>query len=138
MHIPSWSSPAVIVLLTWGLVGLLQKLSTNYLSAESALIWLVAGFFVLDPWLFPRESILSFTRLSLLWTFLSALFNALGAWALLAAMKHGGKASIVVPLTALYPVVTVFLAPLVLHESISRAQGVGVICALLAVTLLST
>ena len=138
MHIPSWFSPAVVVLLTWGLVGLLQKLSTNYLSAESALIWLVAGFFLLDPWLYPRESILDFSARSLLWTFLSALLNALGAWALLAAMKHGGKASIVVPLTALYPIVTIVLAPLVLHESISHSQQLGVICALAAVALLST
>jgi transporter family protein len=138
MHIPSWFSPAAVVLLTWGLVGLLQKLSTNYLSAESALIWLVVGFFLLDPWLYPRESILDLSARSLLWTFLSALLNALGAWALLSAMKHGGKASIVVPLTALYPIVTTFLAPLVLHESISHDQLLGVICALAAVILLST
>src|SRR5262245_8798652 len=41
-----------------------------------------------------------------------------GGWALLAAMKHGGKASIVVPFTALYPLVTVSLAPFLLDEAI--------------------
>jgi uncharacterized membrane protein len=44
---------------------------------------------------------------SLAFALLSSLLNALEAWALLAAMKHGGKASIVVPFTALYPLVTV-------------------------------
>jgi transporter family protein len=52
-------------------------------------------------------------------------------------MKSGGKASIVTPFTALYPLVVVFLAPLVLHESITILQGVGIVCALIAVVLLS-
>ena len=138
MHIPPWFWPAIVVLVTWGIVGLLQKLSTNHLAAETALVWLVVGYFLLEPWIYPQESLLMFSGRSLVFAFLSALLNALGAWALLAAMKHGGKASIVVPLTALYPVVTVFLAPLVLHESITRFQGGGVVCALIAVVLLST
>lgn len=138
MNIPLWFGPAVVVLVTWGIAGLLQKLSTNHLSAETALVWLVVGFFLLDPWLYPQESIFMYSSRSLVFALLSSLLNALGAWALLAAMKHGGKASIVVPFTALYPLVTVSLAPLLLHESITRQQGAGVVCALIAVVLLST
>jgi transporter family protein len=138
MSIPLWFGPAVVVLVTWGIAGLLQKLSTNHLSAETALVWLVVGFFLLDPWLYPQESIFMYSSRSLVFALLSSLLNALGAWALLAAMKHGGKASIVVPFTALYPLVTVSLAPLLLHESITPQQGAGVVCALIAVVLLST
>jgi transporter family protein len=138
MNIPPWFGPAVVVLVTWGIAGLLQKLSTNHLSAETALVWLVVGFFLLDPWLYPQESIFMYSSRSLVFALLSSLLNALGAWALLAAMKHGGKASIVVPFTALYPLVTVSLAPLLLHESITPQQGAGVVCALIAVVLLST
>ena len=138
MNIPLWFGPAVVVLVTWGIAGLLQKLSTNHLSAETALVWLVVGFFLLDPWLYPQESIFMYSSRSLVFALLSSLLNALGAWALLAAMKHGGKASIVVPFTALYPLVTVSLAPLLLHESITPQQGAGVVCALIAVVLLST
>jgi transporter family protein len=72
------------------------------------------------------------------WAFLGGVFNALGAWALLVAMKTGGKASIVAPFTALYPLVVVFLAPFVLQESVTALQGVGIVCALIAVVLLST
>jgi uncharacterized membrane protein len=52
-------------------------------------------------------------------------------------MKCGGKASVVGPFTALYPVLVVFAAPLILRESISFLQVIGVVCALLAVVLLS-
>ena len=41
MHVPLWFWFAVVTLLSWGIAGLLQKLSTNYISAESSLIWLV-------------------------------------------------------------------------------------------------
>ena len=138
MTIPIWFGPAVVVLVMWGIAGLLQKLSTNHLSAETALLGLVVGFFLLDPWLYPKESIFMYSTRSLVLALLSSLLNALGAWALLAAMKSGGKASIVVPFTALYPLVTVALAPWVLHESITGLQGAGVVCALIAVVLLST
>lgn len=128
----------MVVLILWGIVGLLQKLSTNYLSAESALIWLVAGYFMLLPVLYPSRSIFTYSTRSLVYTLLCAALNSLGAWALLAAMKSGGKASIVVPLTALYPLVVVLIAPVVLHESITPRQGIGVVSALIAVVLLST
>jgi transporter family protein len=137
MHMASWLLPAAVVLLTWGIVGLLQKLSTNYLSAETALIWLVVGYFLL-PWLYPARSVFAYSTRNLLLTMLSAGLNTLGAWALLAAMKNGGKASIVVPLTALYPIVVLLLGPLILKETITRLQGVGVLCALVSVFLLSS
>jgi transporter family protein len=122
----------------WGIVGLLQKLSTNYISAESALIWLVVGYGLLLPWVYPGRTIFTYSTRSLLWILLSAGLNTLGGWALLAAMRSGGKVSIVIPLTALYPVVVILIAPLILHESISLLQGMGVVCALVAVFLLST
>ena len=137
MTLPPWFWFAVIVLVSWGIVGLLQKLSTNYLPAEEALIWLVVGFFVLQPFLYPGRALFAYSPRSLLWALLCGVLNALGAWALFAALRSGGKASIVAPFTALYPLVVVLAAPLVLNESISLLQGVGVLCALVAVVLLS-
>jgi len=138
MQLPPWFWFAMVTLVAWGIVGLLQKLSTNYLSAEWALVWLAVGFFFLEPWLYPGKTLFTYSTKALAWALLSGFFNALGAWALLAALKSGGKASVVAPFTALYPVVVVFLAPLVLRESITALQATGIICALIAVVLLST
>lgn len=135
--LPPWFFLAAVILFAWGIVGLLQKLSTNHLSAESALIWLVVGFLLLQPLFYPGKAIFAYPATGLTWALLSGVLNALGSWALLAAMSSGGKASIVAPFTALYPLVVVFLAPLILHESITLLQGVGVLCALAAVVLLS-
>jgi transporter family protein len=138
MHLPYWFWFALVVLICWGVVGLLQKLSTNYLSAEWALVWLAVGLSVLQPWLYPGKMLFAYSTRNVGWALVSGIFSALGAWALLAAMKSGGKASVVGPFTALYPVLVVFAAPIVLHESINFLQGVGVLCALIAVVLLST
>lgn len=138
MHLPPWFWFSLVVLVTWGVVGLLQKLSTNQISAESALVWLVVGFILVTPVFYPGRALSTYPARSLVYILLSAALNALGAWALFAAMKNGGRASIVVPLTALYPLVVVLTAPFILRESISLLQGMGVICALVAVVLLST
>jgi transporter family protein len=137
IHLAPWFWFAVITILSWGIVGLLQKLSTNFISAESSLIWLGVGFLLLEPFVYPRRTLFTYSRLNITWALLSGALNALGAWALFAALKNGGKASIVSPLTALYPLVVIVLAPFVLHESITRLQGVGVVCALVAVVCLS-
>ena len=137
MHVAPWFWFAVITLLAFGVVGMLQKLSTNYISAESSLIWLVVGYLLLEPLLYPGKSIFSYSKWNLLWAVLSGALNALGALALFAALKNGGKASIVAPLTALYPLVVILLVPFVLHETITGLQILGVICTLIAAACLS-
>ena len=50
------------------------------------------------------------------------------------ALKFG-KASIVVPFTALYPIITIVMAFIFLNERISLYQGIGVILAVIAMFL---
>lgn len=137
IHVAPWFWFAVVTVVAWGVVGLLQKLSTNFISAESSLIWLGVGFLLLEPLVYPGGTLFSYSGWNIAWALLSGVLNALGSWALFAALKCGGKASIVAPLTALYPLVLIVLAPFVLHESITRLQVAGVACALMAVVCLS-
>jgi transporter family protein len=128
----------MVPLVSWGIVGLLQKLSTNRLTAEWAVVWWWVGMLLMEPFLYTGPGLLNWPKRGMVWALLSGGFNALGAWALLAALKSGGKASVVAPFTALYPVVVAFVAPAVLRESITLRDGLGVFCALAAVVLLST
>lgn len=137
MHIPPWLWYSILTLVAWGVVGLLQKLSTNHISAESSLIWLVVGFLILEPFFYRGMAAFNYSKLNLTYALLSGLLNAVGAWALFASLKSGGKASIVAPLTALYPILVISFVPLILHESVRPLQWFGVGFALLAVVLLS-
>jgi transporter family protein len=138
MHLAPWLWFAVATLFAWGVVGLLQKLSTNHISAESTLIGLVVGYVVLEPAFYPGRAVFSFSKWNVAMALLAGLVNTLGAWALFAAMKSDGKASIVVPLTALYPLLVVLAAPFILRESITWLQVIGILCSLIAVVLLSS
>ena len=47
-----------------------------------------------------------------------------------------GKASVVITMTALYPLVTILLSFIFLRETIAIKQGIGIMLALLAMLLL--
>jgi transporter family protein len=63
--------------------------------------------------------------------------NGLGALTSFKALESGGKASIVISLISLFPLLTVAFAVLALHEKLSIVQGVGVVLAIVAAILLS-
>ena len=96
------------------------------------------GFLLIVPFIYPGKQLFHQSPRALSYGFLAGLLCALGCLGLFAAMKSGGKASIVGPFSALYPLVVVVLSPLVLHESVTLLQLIGVLCALTAVVLLST
>jgi drug/metabolite transporter (DMT)-like permease len=60
-----------------------------------------------------------------------------GVFLLYLSLDWGGKAAVVVPITALYPVVTIAGARLFLGESPSPAQVVGALLAALAVAMVA-
>jgi transporter family protein len=61
-----------------------------------------------------------------------------GNLAFFQALVKGGKASVVSPVTALFPMVTVLLALVFLKERLGRAQWLGVALAFAAIYLLSS
>src|SRR5262249_12808968 len=96
------------------------------------------GFFLLMPLVIPAEALSTYTGAGLAHGLLGGALTNLGSLFLFAALKSGGKASVVTPFCALYPVVVVLLSPFVLGEAITALQGAGVLCALVAIVLLST
>lgn len=133
---PAWVLYAGIVLLAWGIVGIFQKLATNYVSAESTLFWMIVGFVVLEPFLYTSQ-VFHYSKRAVMFGLLSGLLSNLGAWGLYVAMRDGGKASIVAPLVSLYPVIVVAVSPFLLHETLTLTQIAGAVCALISVALLS-
>jgi drug/metabolite transporter (DMT)-like permease len=63
--------------------------------------------------------------------------SCLGNLPFLGALGAGGKAAAVVPVTALYPVVTVLLAVALLGERLGRIQALGIALSIAAIYLLN-
>ncbi len=133
----NWVAASIIVIVLWGVVGLFQKMGANHSSANSLLVWTTAGYIVLLPFLYSYSHLLALPGRSILLGLITGLTNALGAWCLYAAMEKGAAASVVVPLTALNPLLTVILAVLFLGERLTLIQIAGIVLAVIAAVLLS-
>ena len=67
---------------------------------------------------------------------LSGLLDSVGNALFIAATRHG-RLDVAAVLSSLYPATTVILARFLLKERIAKWQGVGIVCALISVALIS-
>lgn len=137
MHLELWLFLTIAALVCFGVVGLLQKLSTDLISAEAAFLWCVVGFFLLEPLVYSGKATFQFPLRYIAYGVVSGVLNAFGSWTVLAAMKGGGKASVVVPLTSVYPLVVCLVAPFLFYEHINLVHGAGIVCGVAAILLLA-
>jgi transporter family protein len=128
---------SLLAIVLWGTVGLLQKLGTNRISAPSLLVWVTVGFVILLPFFMREPNLWVMSKRGVFIGTLAGVLNGMGAWFLFASLETGAKASVAVPLTALYPLVTVLLATVFLAETLTGLQWVGVLLALLSGAMLS-
>lgn len=138
MHVPLWLVFAMVALVFWGITGVTQKLSTNNISTELSFLWFGVAMVMLALIFLPNAARHWHLALKDFWLAVAGgTINSLGAYTSFAALAKGGKASIVIPLCYLYPLLTVVLAILFLHETLTRVQAGGIILALVAAVLLS-
>ena len=132
-----WMVYASIAIVMWGLNGLFMKLGTNRASASSMVIWVTVGFVLLLPVLWAEAGLAGLTARVILLGLLGGGVNGLGNWAVFACLEKGAKASVAIPLTALYPLCTIALATVFLHERPSLLQWLGIGLALAGGAMLS-
>jgi bacterial/archaeal transporter family protein len=132
-----WIIFSLATIFFWGVMGLLQKLSTNWISADSVFVWSRVGYLLLVLWLLIATSMHNLGARDILIGIAAGVTNGLGAWYLYASLQSGAKASVAIPLTSLYPLLTVLLAVVILGERPKSLQWVGIGLALVAGVLMS-
>lgn len=132
-----WLIPALLAAFLFGVVGILQKLGSNRVNASSLLVWVMAGYIISLPLFWRGSGLGSLTHRDLFWGILAGAVNGFGTWFLFVAFERGAKASVAVPLTALYPMITVAFAFFILHERLAPLDWVGVALAVSAGAMLS-
>ena len=125
-------------MLCFGLWGFFPKLAVLYLDPRSALVYqtlggLLVGLLVLASLKFTP----AFHPRGLLFAVLTGITGVTGTLCFLAAAERG-RISLVVSLTALYPLITIVLAVLYLKEPLTIKHLFGMACAALAILLLSS
>src|SRR5262245_35615870 len=135
---PAWLAPALLAVVFWGAWGLLSKVASVDLSPALIHVLSTAGAFCVAPFLvrgLPPEP--ARARKGMIVSAGAGILGSSGNILLYAALSRGGLASVVVPLTALYPVLTIALAIVFLRERLWRDQLIGLVLAPAAILFLS-
>lgn len=134
--VPRWLLWAVLAVVCWGLWAITSKLIGDALSAAQSQALSTAGILPVMAVLAKavRRSPASGKKG---WSAAVAAGVAVcvGNVAYYHALKIGGKAATVVSITALYPLVTVFLAIVLLGEKLNRVQIIGVVLSIVSITV---
>lgn len=133
-----WLPDALLALFSFGLWGLFSKFTVFYIDSKSAFIFQTLGVVLVA---FLTLSLINFkpafnTR-GLTFGVLTGLAYGIGCFFYFIAVTKG-KITTVVTLTALYPLITILLSAIFLNEPITSKQSLGILCALIAIYLLSS
>jgi len=131
----NWLWFALMALVGWGVWGFLVKLGADRMNPRALQILFVVG--MIPPLVLALAKVkfvVQKDRQGIFYGILNGLLATLGMLAFYAAMARG-QASLVAPLTALFPLFTVIGAVLLLKEKLNRFQVVGIAMALVAVVI---
>ena len=133
-----WVLYSVLALLIWGLWAFFPKMALSWLDPKTAFMFEVFGGAItgLFAFIILRPQIGGAEIRGIIPAFLTGVTGYLGLLCFMYAIREG-KVSVVAPLTALYPVVTLVLAMIFLRERINIVQLAGIILALVSVVLIS-
>ena len=132
-----WLFYSLMTILCWGLWGVFSKLASNYSRPRQTLLFQAVGVlaFALVV-LFIEQFQVQKTAAGFGWSAAAGFINFVGFLAFFAAVQKG-KVSTVISLSSLYPVITIALSVLLLHEKITKREGLGIAFALTAGWLLA-
>jgi transporter family protein len=135
----SWMLLSIATVLLWGSWGLQSKLIVDRISPWMNQVLFSIGLLPLLAWMLFWKNLRRAAgepKKGAAYGLLTGILGGLGNVTFYLALSRG-KASVIVPMVGLAPLITVVLALVVLKESINRAQVVGVVLALASIYLLS-
>jgi len=132
-----WVLYAVLTLLSWGVWGFFSKLASNQTRPRQVLLFQAAGALAFALLVLTLERFrIQWSTGDFAWSFAGGFVNFVGFLVFFAAIEKG-KVSTIITMTSLYPVVTIVLSTIFLHERITRREGLGIVLALVAGWLLA-
>ncbi len=131
-----WLAWSLVSVLTWGIWGVLLKVALQGLAWQQLFLFGVMTSFViaLGIAVLARPS-LALPPETIFPAVVAALLGNIGAITLYLALGAGGRASVVIPLTAAYPVITAALSIAVLREGVDATKIAAVALFVLATFL---
>jgi transporter family protein len=135
----SWMLLSIATVLLWGSWGLQSKMIVDRISPWMNQVLFSIGLVPLLAWMFFSKNLrhaAGVPKKGAAYGLLTGILGGIGNVTFYLALSEG-KASVIVPMIGLAPLITVVIALIILKESINRAQGIGLVLALISIYLLS-
>lgn len=133
-----WLYHSILCVVFWGAWVLFSKLGSDEIRASAMQFLFAFGFIpvallvlILKPVKFEKSV------KGIAYSLGNGVLAGIGGLALFAAYRSGGNTSVITAATALYPLITVFLAILVLRERLTWLQVIGLGFAVVAIIIFS-
>ena len=131
-----WFIFAILALLAYGLWGFFPKLTVGFINSKEFIIYETIGVILTALVILIFLGKPSFNIRGVTFAMLTGIAGIIGTLFFVAALARG-KASVIVTMTALYPLIVIALAKVFLSEPITLKQGIGIVFALIALVLFS-
>ncbi|HKQ38039.1 MAG TPA: DMT family transporter, partial [Verrucomicrobiae bacterium] len=135
----AWFAWSLLALISWGIWAILARAIGDALSPAQSQALSTLGMLpiiAVVPFL-GKKQLARKPRKGTAVALAAGMLSCLGNVTYYHALNRGEKAATVVPLTAMYPLVTIVLAVLLLRERLNRVQLGGIVLSLAAIYLLN-
>jgi len=135
--IPAWLLFSILAALCWGVWGILAKFVSADISPFTNHILFTIGMLLTVPFIIRKCKKSTFNLKGIIWGLVAGLLAVIGNVAVYQSFGSGGLAAVVIPVTNLYPLVTIVIALLVFKEKMHWMNGIGILIVVPAIIMLS-
>jgi len=111
-----WLVYAILAGLCWGIWGVLAKFISSDISPYVNHLMFTIGMLFTIPLIIRKCKIKEFNIRGFIWGLVAGILAITGNVAVYQSFGTGGLAAVVIPITNLYPLVTIVIAILILKE----------------------
>ncbi|NBB21966.1 EamA family transporter [Runella sp. CRIBMP] len=133
----AWIYYSVAAALFWGVWGVVAKFISEDVNPYTNHVLFTIGMLFTLPLVVGTIRKGRPNQKGIGWGLVAGILAVTGNVAVFQAFSSGGLAAIVIPLTNLYPLVTIVIALLVFKEKLNWLNGLGILLAIPAVVMLS-
>ena len=133
----AWILYSIAAAFFWGTWGVVAKLISDQVNPFTNHVLFSVGMLFTLPLVIRKVRTVRPNRKGIGWGLLAGVLAVTGNVAVYKAFSTGGLAAIVIPVTNLYPLVTIAIALLVFNEKLNWINAIGILLAIPAVVMLS-
>lgn len=132
-----WLLYSILAALSWGFWGILTKFISGEISPFSTHFMFTIGMLFPLPFIIPKCKLSEFSKKGMFLGIAAGILAVCGNVSVYQSFNLGGQAAMVIPLTNLYPIITILIALFIFKEKLHWMNGLGIMIVIPAIILLS-